>query len=112
MIRIFKFVVSSLLTLCLILFGVFNSHKIDVYLYPNILNGELFYLLNVPLYFIVLVSIFIGFILGCILENVRSNKIRKYLKRRNKELHKRDIELQNLKKKLDPKNDKLLSLLE
>ena len=97
---------------CLILFGVFNSHKIDVYLYPNILNSEFFYLLNVPLYLIVIFSIFIGFILGCILENVRSYKIRRFLKRRNKELQKRHIELQNLKKKLDPQNDKLLALLE
>ena len=61
---------------------------------------------------IVIISVAIGFIFGCILENNRSNKIRKSLKEKIKELRKNDTELQKLKKRVNANTDDVLSLLE
>ena len=57
-------------------------------------------------------SIFFGFILGCILENNRSKKIRNSLKEKINELRKSDTELQKLKKRVNANRDDILSLLE
>ena len=112
MVWIFKFVISSLLILFLIWFGILNSHEVDFYLVPKILDFDNFYSLEFPLYLIMIFSIFFGFILGCILENNRSNKIRKSLKEKINELRKSDTELQKLKKRVNANRDDVLSLLE
>ena len=112
MIWIFKFGISSVLIFFLIWFGILNSHEVDLYLVPNFLDFDNFNSLEFPLYLIIIFSIFFGFILGCILENNRSNKIRKSLKEKINELRKSDIELQKLKKRANANRDDVLSLLE
>ena len=112
MIWIFKFGIISVLIFFLIWFGILNSHEVDFYLVPKFLDFDNFYSLEFPLYLIMIFSIFFGFILGCILENNRSNKIRKSLKEKNNELRKSDIELQKLKKRTNANRDDVLSLLE
>ena len=112
MILIFKFTISSVLIFFLIWFGILNSHEVDFYLVPKFFDFDNFHTFEFPLYLIMLFSIFFGFILGCILENNRSNKIRKSLKEKIKELSKSDTELQNLKKRVNSNRDDVLSLLE
>ena len=112
MIWIFKFGISSVLTFSLIWFGILNSHEVDFYLVPKFFDFDNFYNFEFPLYLIMLFSIFFGFILGCILENHRSNKIRRSLKEKIKELSKSDTELQKLKKRVNANRDDVLSLLE
>tara|TARA_B100000902_G_C26734737_1_gene633128 strand:+ start:306 stop:596 length:291 start_codon:yes stop_codon:yes gene_type:complete len=96
----------------LIWFGILNSHEVDFYLIPKFLEFDSFYLYEFPLYLVIIFSIFFGFILGCILENNRTNKIRKSLKEKINELRKSDIELQKLKKQINANRDDVLSLLE
>ena len=93
MIWILKFGISSVL-IFLIWFGILNSHEVDFNLVPKFFDFDNFYTFEFPLYLIIF-SIFFGFILGCILENNRSNKIRKSLKEKIKELRKSDTELKN-----------------
>ena len=112
MIWIFKFGIISVLTFSLIWFGILNSHEVSFYLFPKFLAFDNFHFLEFPLYLIMIFSIFFGFILGCILENNRSNKIRKSLKEKIKELRKSDTELQKLKKRVNANRDDVLSLLE
>ena len=112
MIWIVKFLISSVLMFFLIWFGVLNSHNVDFYLVPNFLHFDIFYSLEFPLYLIIIFSILFGFIIGCILENNRSNKIKKSLNKNINELRKREIELQKLKKRLNSNKDDVLSLLE
>ena len=112
MIWIVKFLISSVLMFFLIWFGVLNSHNVDFYIVPNFLYFDYFYSLEFPLYLIIIFSILFGFIVGCILENNRSNKIRRSLKKNINELRKRDTELQKLKKRLNSNKDDVLSLLE
>ena len=112
MILIFKFTISSVLIFFLIWFGIINSHIVDFYLVPKFLELDNFHFFEFPLYLIIMFSIFFGFIIGCILENNRSNKIRKSLKEKIKELSKSDTELQKLKKRVNENRDDVLSLLE
>ena len=112
MIWIFKFGISSVLIFFLIWFGILNSHEVDFYLIPKFLEFDSFYLYEFPLYLVIIFSIFFGFILGCILENNRTNKIRKSLKEKINELRKSDTELQKLKKRINADRDDVLSLLE
>ena len=112
MVWIFKFSISSVLAFSLICFCILNSHEVDFFLVPKFFDVDNFYTFELPLYLIILFSIFFGFILGCILENNRSNKIRKSLKEKIKELRKSDTELQKLKKRVNANRDDVLSLLE
>ena len=112
MIWIFKFALSTVLIFFLIWFGIINSHLVDFYLVPKFLELNNLYFFEFPLYFIIIFSIFFGFILGCILENNRSNKIRKSLKEKIYELRKSNTELQKLKKRVNTDTDDVLSLLE
>ena len=112
MIWILKFGISSVLTFSLIWFGILNSHEVDFNLVPKFFDFDNFYTFVFPLYLIMLFSIFFGFILGCILESNRSNKIRRSLKEKIKVLRKSDTELQKLKKRVNANRDDVLSLLE
>ena len=112
MIWIFKFCISSLLVFFLLWFGILNSHTVDFYVIPKFLDFDNIHFLEFPLYFIMIFSIFFGFILGCILENNRSKKIRNSLKEKINELRKSDTELQKLKKRVNANRDDILSLLE
>ncbi len=112
MIWIFKFGISSVLVFFLLWFGILNSHTVDFYVTPRFLDFENIHSLEFPLYFIMIFSIFFGFILGCILENNRSKKIRNSLKEKINELRKSDTELQKLKKRVNANRDDILSLLE
>ena len=112
MIRIAKLTVSFFLMFILIWFGVLNSHNVNFILLPNLLHFDNWQSFNVPLYLIVILSIFFGFILGCILENIRANKIKKSLEQKNIELKKSKNELNILKKKMNQNNDDILTLLE
>ena len=106
MIWILKFGISSVLTFSLIWFGILNSHEVDFNLVPKFFDFDNFYTFELPLYLIMLFSIFFGFILGCILENKKS------LKEKIKELSRSDTELQKLKKRVNANRDDVLSLLE
>ncbi len=112
MIWIFKFALSTALIFFLIWFGIVNSHLVDFYFVPKFLELNDLYFFELPLYLIIIISIFFGFILGCILENNRSNKIRKSLKEKIYELRKSNTELQKLKKRVNTDTDDVLSLLE
>ena len=112
MVWIFKFSISSVLAFSLIWFCILNSHVVDFFLVPKFFDVDNFYTFELPLYLIILFSIFFGFILGCILESNRSNKIRRSLKEKIKVLRKSDTELQKLKKRVNANRDDVLSLLE
>ena len=112
MVWIFKFSISSVLAFSLIWFCILNSHEVDFFLVPKFFDVDNFYTFELPLYLIILFSIFFGFILGCILESNRSNKIRRSLKEKSKVLRKSDTELQKLKKRVNANRDDVLSLLE
>ena len=64
-----------------------------------------------PLFLIVIIAAFFGFIIGCVAEYVRAGKVRKSLRERNKSLKESKMKIKNIEKNLGMEDDEILSLL-
>ena len=99
-----------LLTLCT-LFALANDDMVMVSL-PNILStasGKSMYL---PIYLLTSLAIFVGVIIGAMIEYLRNFKMRKVFNENNKKLLKIEKELQKSKDKLLTEEEKILNLLD
>ena len=99
-----------LLTLCT-LFALANNDMVMISL-PNILgtvSGKSIYL---PIYLLTSLAIFVGVIIGVLIEYLRNFKLRKALNENNKKLLKIEKELQNNKEKFLTEEEKILNLLD
>ena len=99
-----------LLTLCTF-FALANDDMVMVSL-PNILgtvSGESIYL---PIYLLTSLAIFVGVIVGVLIEYLRNSKLRKAFNENNKKLLKIEKELQNNKEKFLTEEEKILNLLD
>ena len=100
----------SLLTLCTF-FALANDEIVMVSL-PNILgtvSGKSIYL---PIYLLTSLAIFVGVIIGVLIEYFRNFKLRKAFNENNKKLLKIEKELQNNKEKFLTEEEKILNLLD
>ena len=100
----------SLLTLCT-LFALANDDMVMVSL-PNIMgtvSGKNIYL---PIYLLTSLAIFVGVIIGVLIEYLRNSKLRKAMNENNKKLLKIEKELQKNKEKFLTEEEKILSLLD
>ena len=111
MLRVTKFFSSLALVLVIVWFGVLNTQSIELNTFPLKLGSDGLGKLKIPMFLIVLISIFFGFILGCILEYIRASKLRRCLKEKNKNLKETNMQLKNLKRNLELEDDEILSLL-
>ena len=99
-----------LLTLCT-LFALANNDIVMVSL-PNIpgaVSGKSIYL---PIYLLSSLAIFVGVIIGVLIEYLRNFKLRKAFNENNKKLLKIEKELQNNKEKFLTEEEKILNLLD
>ena len=99
-----------LLTLCT-LFALANGDMVMVSL-PDILgtvSGKSMYL---PIYLLTSLAIFVGVIIGVLVEYLRNSKLRKAFYENNKKLLKIEKELQNNKEKFLTEEEKILNLLD
>ncbi|MDC3092849.1 YhcB family protein [Paracoccaceae bacterium] len=99
-----------LLTLCT-LFALANDDMVMVRL-PNILetvSGKSIYL---PIYLLTSLAIFVGVIIGVLIEYLRNSKLRKSFYENNKKLLKIEKELQKNKEKFLTEEEKIFNLLD
>ena len=99
-----------LLTLCT-LFALANDDMVMISL-PNILgtvSGKSIYL---PIYLLTSLAIFVGVIIGVLIEYLRNFKLRRAFNENNKKLLKIEKELQNNKEKFLTEEEKILNLLD
>ena len=99
-----------LLTLCT-LFALANDDMVMVSL-PNILgtvSGKGIYL---PIYLLTSLAIFVGVIIGVLIEYLRNSKLRKGFNENNKKLLKIEKELQKNKEKFLTEEEKIFNLLD
>ena len=99
-----------LLTLCT-LFALANDDMVMVSL-PYILgtvSGKSIYL---PIYLLTSLAIFVGVIIGVLIEYLRNSKLRKAFNENKKKLLKIEKELQNNKEKFLTEEEKILNLLD
>ncbi len=99
-----------LLTLCT-LFALANDDMVMISL-PQVLgtvSGKSIYL---PIYLLTSLAIFVGVIIGVLIEYLRNFKLRKAFNENNKKLLKIEKELQNNKEKFLTEEEKILNLLD
>ena len=99
-----------LLTLCT-LFALANDDMVMISL-PQVLgtvSGKSIYL---PIYLLTSLAIFVGVIIGVLIEYLRNFKLRKAFNENNKKLLKIEKELQNNKEKFLTEEEKILKLLD
>ena len=99
-----------LLSLCT-LFALANDDMVMISL-PNVLgtvSGKSIYL---PIYLLTSLAIFVGVVIGVLIEYLRNFKLRKAFNENNKKLLKIEKELQNNKEKFLTEEEKILNLLD
>ena len=99
-----------LLTLCT-LFALANDDMVMITL-PNILgtvSGKSIYL---PIYLLTSLAIFVGVIIGVLIEYLRNFKLRKAFNENNKKLLRIEKELQQNKEKFLTEEEKIFKLLD
>ena len=99
-----------LLTLCT-LFALANDDMVMISL-PKVLgtvSGKSIYL---PIYLLTSLAIFVGVIIGVLIEYLRNFKLRKAFNENNKKLLKIEKELHNNKEKFLTEEEKILNLLD
>ncbi len=111
MLRLAKFFTSLALILIIMWLGLLNTQPVKLVTLPPTFVSDGFGIYTVPLFVIVIVSAFWGFIMGCTAEYLRASKTRKCLKERNSDLKKSDTRLKSIEKDLDLEDDEILSLL-
>ena len=99
-----------LLTLCT-LFALANDDMVMISL-PKVMgtvSGKSIYL---PIYLLTSLAIFVGVIIGVMIEYLRNVKLRKAFNENNKKLLEIEKELQNNKEKFLTEEEKILNLLD
>ena len=109
--KLWRYIIGVfLLTLCT-LFALANDDMVMLSL-PNILgtvSGKSIYL---PIYLLTSLAIFVGVIIGVLIEYLRNFKLRKAFNENNKKLSKIEKELRNNKEKFLTEEEKILNLLD
>ena len=93
------------------MFALANDDMVMISL-PNILgtvSGKSIYL---PIYLLTSLAIFVGVIIGVLIEYLRNFKLRKAFNENNKKLLKIEKELQDTKEKFLTEEEKILNLLD
>ena len=99
-----------LLTLCT-LFALANDDMVMISLpqIPGTVSGKSIYL---PIYLLTSLAIFVGVIIGVLIEYLRNFKLRKAFNENNKKLLKIEKELQKNKEKFLTEEEKIFNLLD
>ena len=99
-----------LLTLCT-LFALANDDMVMVSL-PKVLGTVSGKSIYIPIYLLTSLAIFVGVIIGVLIEYLRNFKLRKAFNENNKKLLRIENELQNNKEKFLTEEEKILNLLD
>ena len=109
--RIFRGCVLLISVVVLILFCLDNRGLVNIKLGFNTLLSQDGVSIELPLFFIVLFSVAIGFLLGSISEFFRGNKLRNDHRTSVRNLSEISSELEEMKKQKKSQKEELLSLL-
>ena len=104
---IFGFLLLALFTL----FALANDDLVRIN-FPYILDGNPEKSIYLPIYLLTSLAMFVGVLIGAIIEYLRNFKMRKLFNENNKKLLKIEKELQKSKDKLLTEEEKILNLLD
>ena len=93
------------------LFALDNDDLVRIN-FPYLLDGNTEKSIYLPIYLLTSLAMFVGVIIGAIIEYLRNFKMRKVFNENNKKLLKIEKELQKSKDKLLTEEEKILNLLD
>ena len=109
--KLWRYIVGIfLLTLCT-LFALDNDNMVMVSL-PRILGTVSVKSIYLPIYLLTSLAIFVGVIIGVLIEYLRNSKLRKAFNENKKKLLKIEKELQKNKEKFLTEEEKIFNLLD
>ncbi len=103
--------VSLVLILTVVWLGVLNTQPVNLITIPQEFVTDKFGIFRIPLFLIIIFTAFLSFVFGCVAEYIRSRKLRKSLKERDKRLKQSEAKLKKFEKNLGLDDDDILSLL-
>ena len=109
--KLWRYIFGIFLLILCTLFALANDDMVMISL-PNILgtvSGKSIYL---PIYLLTSLAIFVGVIIGMLIEYMRNFALRKAFNENNKKLLKIEKELQNTREKFLTEEEKILNLLD
>ena len=106
-----RYIFGVFLVALFTLFALANDDLVKIK-FPDILDGNPEKSINLPVYLLTSLAIFVGVIIGAMIEYLRNFKMRKVFNENNKKLLKIEKELQRSKDKLLTEEEKILNLLD
>ena len=111
MVKVAKVFSGLVLILFFVCLGTLNQQSVTLVVLPELLISGKKGNFEVPLFLVIMVAIFLGFVVGSIWENNRSKKIRKSLKEKRKSLKESNMKIKDMEKKFGVDDDEVFSLL-
>ena len=109
--KLWRYIFGVILLTLFTLFSLANDDMVIIS-FPNILgtnSGKSIYL---PIYFLTSLAIFVGVIMGVLIEYLRNFKLRRAFSENNKKLLKVEKELKKSKEKFLTEEEKIFNLLD
>jgi lipopolysaccharide assembly protein A len=110
--RLIKLALLGVLMLAIVVLSLANRDPVTLKLLPEGLADILPYQLQVPLFAVILASIFAGLMIGYILEWLREHKHRRMATQKSREASRLEREVKKLKKKHMSEADEVLAILD
>lgn len=110
--RAIKLVLLGILLITIVVVALANRDPVTLRLLPEGVSSILPYSREVPLFIVILASIFVGLMLGYVLEWVREHKHRREAAQKKREASRLEREVKTLKKKHLSEADEVLAILD
>lgn len=110
--RAIKIVLLGILLIAIVVLALANRQMVTLSLLPEGVLSILPYSREVPLFAVILASVFAGLMLGYVLEWVREHKHRREASQKRREANRLKREVKSLKKKHLSEEDEVLAILD
>ncbi len=106
-----RYITAILLLSFFILFAIANDEIVMIN-FPEVLSLNIEKSIYLPLYLLISSVLFVGILIGVIIEYLRNMRFRRDFNKKNKKLLKAEEELQKSKEKFLTEEEKILNLLD
>ena len=106
-----RYITAIILLLLFILFAIANDEIVTIN-FPEVLSFNIEKSIYLPLYLLISSVLFVGIIIGVIIEHLRNIRFRRDFNEKNKKLLKVERELKKTKEKFLTEEEKIFNLLD
>ena len=106
-----RYITTIILLFFFILFAVSNDQIVTIN-FPEVLSLRIEKSISLPLYLLISSALFVGIVIGVLIEYLRNMRFRKAFSAKNKKLLKIEEELQKSREKFLTEEEKIFNLLD